>query len=156
MSLCLRPYEHRDEDAAFAAWAEAVADGGSFPRIPPAQREDFRHAWIAAAQVTTVADQDGVVAGVSFIAPNFTGPCSHIAKAGYVVAKPYRRQGIGRALVVGSLRSAKDLGFDAMMFNLVMSENPSRQLYAELGFSEIGQIPNAIGDQAAHIYWRAL
>jgi GNAT superfamily N-acetyltransferase len=81
---------------------------------------------------TTVCFLGGEFAGVYFAAPNFTGPCSHIAKAGYVVTKTHRRRGVGRALVADSIRSAIQLGFDAMMFNLVMERNPSRQLYRDV------------------------
>ena len=156
MEFRLRDYKNADEEAAFAAWSEAVDDGGSFPRLPPAQRADFLRGWVEGATVTTVAERSGQVAGVSFVAPNFTGPCSHIAKAGYVVSKRHRRFGIGRALVVESMESARRSGFDALMFNLVMESNPSRLLYKDLGFDEIGRIPKAIGDQAAFIYWRQL
>jgi GNAT superfamily N-acetyltransferase len=71
-------------------------------------------------------------------------------------AKPRRREGIGRALINHSVEEAKRVGFDAVMLNLVMERNPSRRLYADLGFSEIGRIPFAIGDQAAVICWRSL
>jgi hypothetical protein len=59
-------------------------------------------------------------------------------------------------LVRHSLAEAHRLGFDAMMFNLVMESNPSRQLYESVGFKQVGRVPNAIGHQDAIIYWRAL
>jgi L-amino acid N-acyltransferase YncA len=43
-----------------------------------------------------------------------------------------------------------------MMFNLVMESNPSRKLYEQVGFVTVGRVPQAIGAEDAHIYWRAL
>ena len=43
-----------------------------------------------------------------------------------------------------------------MMLNLVMESNPSRRLYESVGFKEVGRVPNAIGEEDAVIYWRAL
>jgi ribosomal protein S18 acetylase RimI-like enzyme len=55
-----------------------------------------------------------------------------------------------------SLREARRLGFDAMMFNLVFESNPARALYRELGFDEVGRVPSAVDGEDAVIYWRSL
>ena len=34
------------------------------------------------------------------------------------------------------------------MFNLVFESNPARSLYERLGFSAIGRVPDAVGDEA--------
>ena len=55
-----------------------------------------------------------------------------------------------------SLREARRLGFDAMMFNLVFESNPARAMYRQLGFDEVGRIPDAVDGEDAVIYWRSL
>jgi ribosomal protein S18 acetylase RimI-like enzyme len=99
---------------------------------------------------------DGAVAGSYHLLPNYDGLAAHIANAGYMVAPPYRRRGIGRALVEHSLDEARRHGFDAMMFNLVIESNPSRALYELLGFEAVGRVPEAIGGEDAIVYWRKL
>jgi hypothetical protein len=42
------------------------------------------------------------------------------------------------------------------MFNLVMADNPSRDLYESTGFRVFGRIPRVHGDEAGLIYWREL
>ena len=154
--ITIRPLQSVDVDSAFSAWAAAVEDGGSFPRVPPARLADFEDVWIRGASSTQVAFLAEELAGVYFVAPNFTGPCAHIAKGGYVVPAHLRRQGIGRQLVEHSLLEARRLGFDSMMFNLVMETNPSRKLYEQIGFVAVGRVPRAIGVEDAYIYWRSL
>jgi ribosomal protein S18 acetylase RimI-like enzyme len=43
-----------------------------------------------------------------------------------------------------------------MQFNLVFASNPARRMYRELGFREIGIIPDAVDGEDAIIYWRSL
>jgi GNAT superfamily N-acetyltransferase len=94
--------------------------------------------------------------GAYYIRPNFVGRAAHIANAGYFVLAPYRGTGVGTQLVEHSLRAARELGFDALMFNLVFESNPARQMYQRLGFEEVGRIPRAVEGEDALIYWRSL
>lgn len=55
-----------------------------------------------------------------------------------------------------SLSHARELGFSAMMFNLVLETNPSRQLYEAAGFTVVGRIPEARDKEPGLIYWRHL
>jgi ribosomal protein S18 acetylase RimI-like enzyme len=59
-------------------------------------------------------------------------------------------------MVLHSFEQARQLGFDAMQFNLVFASNPARRLYRRLGFLEIGRIPAAVEGEDAIIYWRSL
>jgi len=52
------------------------------------------------------------------------------------------------------LKAYKELGFDAVQFNLVFASNPARSLYERLGWVEIGRIPEAVDGEDALIYWR--
>jgi L-amino acid N-acyltransferase YncA len=152
----LEPFAERDQQELFAAYAQAIEDGGAFPRTPPVTEAMFRSAWLEGVSAVFVARLDGEFAGAYFLRPMFPDRGSHIANAAYLVAKPLRRSGIGRALLDHSLHKALELGFDAMMFTLVQESNPSRRLWESAGFREIGRVPDAIDGEAALIYWRRL
>jgi GNAT superfamily N-acetyltransferase len=154
--LAIAPATSADEPDLFALYARVVEDGGSFPHEPPADEAMFRAAWIDGMTAVMVGRVDGALAGSYYLKPNFPGIAGHIANAGYMVAPELRGRGIGRALAEHSLDEARRLGFDAMMFNLVFEDNPSRRLWETLGFDEVGRVPNAFGDKAAVMYWRLL
>jgi len=62
-----------------------------------------------------------------------------------MVSKACRGKGIGSLLVKASLHFAKNLGFQALQFNMVFSQNTSAiQIYKKLAFSIIGTVPRAI------------
>ena len=155
--LVIGPFDERHEDALFAAYDEALRDGRSFPRQPPADRDDLREVWLEDKAATVAATLDGEFAGFYYLRANFPGRAAHIANAGYLVPNAMRGRGIGRALLEHSLDTARELGFRAMMFNLVFEHNPARRLWEAAGFEVIGRIPGAIdGEQDALIYWREL
>lgn len=104
--------------------------------------------------MVVVAEIDGDVVGAYYLKPNFPGRADHIANAGYIVAAAARGLGVGRSLVVDSIARAPEVGFDAIMFNLVFESNPARALYEELGWTEVGRVPRGVDDEPAVIYWR--
>ena len=155
--LRIDPYDPRHEDALFAAYDEALRDGRSFPRHPPATREDLRSVWIDDKPAAMVATVDGAFAGFYYLRANFPDRAGDIANAGYLVPGAMRGRGVGRALLDHSLDTARELGFRAMMFNLVFERNPARRLWEAAGFEVIGRVPGAIdGTEDALIYWREL
>jgi GNAT superfamily N-acetyltransferase len=145
-----------DHDELYGAFSRIVGAGEGFPQQAPVTREDFDDYWIDHSAAVSVACFGGYLVGASYIKPNFVGRGSHIANAGYFVLAPYRGTGVGRSLVEHSLREARRLGFDAMMFNLVFESNPARAMYQQLGFEELGRIPKAVDGEDAVIYWRSL
>jgi GNAT superfamily N-acetyltransferase len=152
----IRPAASDDHDDLYTAFSRIVAAGEGFPQEAPVTREDFEEYWIRHSAAVSVACFGGYLVGASYIKANFVGRASHIANAGYFVLAPYRGTGVGRALVEHSLRQARRLGFDAMMFNLVFESNPARTMYRELGFEELGRVPKAVDGEDAVIYWRSL
>jgi GNAT superfamily N-acetyltransferase len=152
----IRQAAAHDHDELYEAFSRIVSAGEGFPQRPPLTREEFDDYWIRRAAAVSVACFGGYLVGASYIKPNYVGRAAHIANAGYFVVGAYRGTGIGRSLVEHSLREARRLGFDAMMFNLVFESNPARAMYHQLGFDEVGRVPSAVEGEDAVIYWRSL
>jgi GNAT superfamily N-acetyltransferase len=152
----IRQAAAHDHDELYAAFSRIVSAGEGFPQQPPLTREEFDDYWIRPAAAVSVACFGDYLIGASYIKPNYVGRAAHIANAGYFVVAAHRGTGVGRSLVEHSLRAARRLGFDAMMFNLVFESNPARAMYHQLGFREVGRVPNAVEGEEAVIYWRSL
>ncbi len=151
-SINVRDMRPDDEGALFDLYREVVADGGAQPLGGRATLKTFRIGWTDNRRVF-VAVHDDQIAGSYFIRPNFPAFAAHIAQSGYIVARHARRKGIGRMLLEDSLHRAANLGYSAMMFNLVFERNPSRHLYESVGLQAIGRIPQARPGEDALIYW---
>jgi L-amino acid N-acyltransferase YncA len=156
-SIEIRELRLADEIDIHAAYQEAVADGGSFPALPPVSLDDTRAVWLEDKDRVLIAEVWGRVAGCCYVRPNHEGRGRALANAGYLVARWARGRGVGRALLERSLDEARELSYRGMVFNLVFERNPARQLWESAGFAEIGRIPGAIdGEQDALVYYREL
>ena len=157
-NVILGPLGHRDQASLYGLFARVVEDGEGFPHAPPLTPEVFSATWVSGvsltvvARVVTAAGEE--VVGGYYLRPNFVGRAAHIANAGYVVAAPWRRCGVGRALIEDSVARAPIIGFDAIQFNLVFASNPARALYEELGWQAVGRVPDAVDGEDAVVYWR--
>jgi len=154
LEVALGPLRPEDHARLFEVFRRVVEQGDGFPQAPPLSRQTFDDLWTSPIPVVIAARVGGTLAGAYYLKPNFAGRASHIANAGYVVSEDLRGRGVGRAMVEDSIRRAPELGFDAIQFNLVFASNPARSLYEELGWREIGRVPDAVGDEEAVIYWR--
>jgi GNAT superfamily N-acetyltransferase len=160
--LDLGPLEASEIEDLFMLFSQVVATGEGYPHSPPLTREGFDGTWVKPVSIVVGARfvegpgdlSDVGLVGAYYLKPNFLGKAAHIANAGYLVAPEARRQGVGRALVEDSIWRAPLVGFDAIQFNLVFASNPARSLYEELGWREIGRIPEAVEREDAIIYWR--
>jgi GNAT superfamily N-acetyltransferase len=146
----LGPIRAGESEPLFELFADVVAAGDGYPQLAPLTRSVFDATWVTPVTAVVAARLAGVLIGAYYLKPNFPGRGAHIANAGYVVDRRHRGAGIGRALVADSIERAPRLGFDAIQFNFVFATNPAREMYASLGFTEIGRIPNAIGPGAEH------
>ena len=157
-AVVIGPLADADHDALFTLFDEIVESGAGYPHAAPLTRAVFDATWVTPVTLTVVArhHQDGhdELVGAYYLKPNFPGRAAHIANAGYIVDRSQRGGGIGRLLVEDSIRRAPGLGFDAIQFNLVFASNPARSLYEELGWREIGRLPDAVDGEDAVIYWR--
>lgn len=156
VDVVIAPITGAHDAALFDLFARVVAAGEGFPHSPPLTRAQFDDTWVRPVTAVVSATLAGELVGAYYLKPNSPGRAAHIANAGYVVDPDHRGTGVGRALVVDSIRRAPTVGFDALQFNLVFASNPARKLYEELGFREVGRIPDAVDGEEAVIYWRAV
>ena len=152
--LALRDEGGADDGELFELFARIVADRDGFPHAAPLTKEAFEATWVDQVSATVICRLRGPLVGAYYLKPNYAGRAAHIANAGYMVGRAWRRNGIGRMLVQDSIRRAPGLGFDAIEFNLVFESNPARGLYEELGWQLTGRVPGAVGGEDAYTYWR--
>ncbi|MEV2196763.1 GNAT family N-acetyltransferase [Streptomyces phaeochromogenes] len=143
-------------------WHRIVAAAETYAWDPDTSEEDARALWMAPGKRVYVAeDATGAVVGSAYVAPNYGGPASHIANAGFMVDPAHSGRGIGRALADHVLETAKADGYRAMVFNAVVETNPAVNLWLSLGFTIVGTIPEAYahptqGRVGLHVMHRAL
>ena len=143
--LQIRPFEEADWPAVWALLEPVFRAGETFPHDPAISEAEAQRAWVEHTQAVMVAvDATGALVGSFYLRPNSLALGAHVANAGYVVAEPCRRQGIGSRLCQHSLQVARQLGFRAMQFNLVVSTNTAGlRCWQRNGFQVVGTLPGA-------------
>jgi ribosomal protein S18 acetylase RimI-like enzyme len=137
----LREADERDAAAIAALWTEAYADVGPGGRQEPyALQEYFEVA--AFADVTVVGNEDGEVVAVAALFPpgapgrSVAGP-GEAEFARLAVATRARRQGVGRALVLGATERAHELGAEASALWSRPYQTAAHALYESLGWRRV-------------------
>ncbi|MEH2072306.1 MAG: GNAT family N-acetyltransferase [Nostoc sp.] len=140
----------QEEEAVRALLNSVIVEGKTYPQKQPLSETEFSTYWLSkdafvvrASSVDATHDPKEIL-GAFYLKPNFPGRCSHICNAGFIVQAPLRGQGIGRFMGEAMLLIAANLGYEAVMFNLVFETNiASITLWQSLGFEIIGRIPAA-------------
>jgi len=163
LALQIRCFEPADWPALWSVLEPVFRAGDTFPHDPAISELEAQTAWVDQSQAVVVAiDGEGTLVGSYYLRPN--SPClgAHVANAGYVVAPPQRRRGIGSRLCQHSLQAARQLGFRAMQFNLVVGTNRAGiRCWQRNGFAIVGTLPGAfrhgqLGFVDAHVMVQSL
>ncbi|KPK59631.1 MAG: hypothetical protein AMK73_08510 [Planctomycetes bacterium SM23_32] len=142
--VTIRRASGADADATWEMLRQVAQEGDSFPFEPDMEREPALSGWMSPGHSVWVACLGDEVVGTYLVRANAGGPGSHVANAGYIVRREHRGQGVGTAMVEHSLATARQLGFEAMQFNLVVSTNERAiHVYRKLGFEIVGTLPRA-------------
>ncbi|MDZ8188700.1 MAG: N-acetyltransferase [Nostoc sp. ChiSLP02] len=141
----------QDEEAVRALLNTVIIEGQTYPQKQPLSQAEFSAYWLSKdafvvrASSVDVTNKPQEILGSFYLRPNFLGRCSHICNAGFIVQSKLRGQGIGRFMGESMLSIAANLGYEAVMFNLVFGTNiASITLWQSLGFEIIGRIPRAV------------
>jgi DNA-binding MarR family transcriptional regulator/L-amino acid N-acyltransferase YncA len=145
LGYILEPFDQKDEEGLYEIFQDVVDSGSQFPYECRSIQEFRRQFFNSNGRVYVCRSLAQEVIGGFYIRSNFPGRSSHIANAAYMIRNIYRGKGIGSLLVKASLHLAKGMGFQAMQFNMVLSQNTiAIKLYQKLGFNIIGTIPQAV------------
>lgn len=162
LKIEIRPARSDDMPAIDRIFRAVVRRGDTFAFAEGMTEAEVRDLWMGPGCHAFVACRDEEVLGSYTFHPNQPGRGSHVANAAYIVDEAARGQGIGRMLGAHSLIAAKEAGFAAMQFNIVVSTNePAVRLWQGLGFRILGTTPRAfehpaLGQVDAHIMHRFL
>jgi len=139
----IRPFKESDDDAIWEIFREVIAAGETYPIDPEISREQALAYWYKHSALVCVAESESRIVGSYTLHENQAAGGSHVANAAFIVAKPARAKGVGRAMGEHCLAEARRLGFKAMQFNFVVSTNPAMKLWQDLGMKIVGTLPDA-------------
>jgi RimJ/RimL family protein N-acetyltransferase len=123
---------------------EIVSSGETYPYPRDTSREEAKELWIHVPRKTYVIESAGQIVGTYYIKSNQPGAGSHVCNCGYMVSSKERGKGFATAMCEHSQSVAKELGYKAMQFNLVVSTNEGAiRLWKKLGFDIVGRLPLA-------------
>ena len=143
-SLFARIAIHEDVEALWGILEPMVRQGGTYVFSLDKTKESMMDYWMGADKATFVVEKEGVVVGTFYLKANQDDFGDHICNAGFVVARDAEGQGLGRWMGEYAQAAAKSRGFGAMQFNFVIQSNlKAVHLWKSLGFSVIGEIPEA-------------
>jgi ribosomal protein S18 acetylase RimI-like enzyme len=151
VSATIRSYAAADWPAVWSLLAATFARGDTYAFAPDAPEAEIHRAWVEAPRATFVAvDAGDALVGTYFLKANQPGLGRHVANCGYVVAPQAAGRGIATAMCEHSQTVARELGFRAMQFNLVVSTNVRAvRLWQRLGFAIAGTLPGAFAHAEA-------
>jgi L-amino acid N-acyltransferase YncA len=140
--VLVRSLQNADLAPLFEIFGEILMAGDVFPYPGETTFEQFKKIWLPEASFSNVAICDDQVCGGYYVKPQWPGRGSHVATATYLVSPAARGRGLGLTLGRHSLAAARQKGYTAMQFNLVISTNmPAVKLWQKIGFEIIGTVP---------------
>lgn len=161
-NMQIRPAKTEELDKVLKLFQQVISQKVFYPYDHTTTADELRKSWINSKHIINIAELGGRIAGAYIVKPNQPGWGSHVANAAYMVDAGFRGEGIGRQLTEHSLQAAREAGFRAMQFNIVVSTNRSAvHLWKEFGFEIIGTIPEGflhheMGYVDAYIFYKKL
>ena len=142
--MLIRPAQPRDHGAIWRALEPVVRAGETYALPRQMSEADAILYWTGPDRETFVAEVEGRLLGTYYLRANQQGGGAHVANCGYVTARDATGRGVARRMCEHSVQHARERGFKAMQFNLVVSTNERAiRLWESLGFETVGRLPGA-------------
>jgi L-amino acid N-acyltransferase YncA len=158
----IRPALEKDFAEIWKIFRSVIAGGNTYVNDDATTADEAYEKWMNKKVKTFVAEKDGKVLGAYLIKPNQVGRGSHVGNASYIVSEEARGQGVGKALALHSIETAKESGYKAIQFNFVVSTNAAAvNLWKSVGFKIIATVPKVfnhktLGYVDAHVMFREI
>ena len=161
------PALNEDDDAIWRILEPTIRAGETYPLPRDMERTQALAYWHSPGFEVFVAEEDGAekdaaILGTYYLRANQTGAAAHVANCGYMSAPWAWGKGVARSMCRHSLVRAKERGFRAMQFNLVIASNERAvRLWQHCGFEIVGRLPGAfehprLGFVDAYIMYQTL
>jgi RimJ/RimL family protein N-acetyltransferase len=149
MNFIIKPYQQKYWQQCWAIIEPIFRAGETYPCSPQMSEAEAHHYWIETPLQTYIAvDENDQVVGSYYLKPNQPTLGAHVCNCGYLTAEQSRGKGVATLLCEHSQAAAKQYGFKAMQFNLVVSTNNAAvNLWKKLGFDLVGTLPKAFKSQ---------
>jgi len=145
--ITIRPATVNDQNNVWNIINEVIGTSKYYAFHPGTGKETMLAYWFGEDKKTYVAIMEDQIAGTFIIRDNQPGLGNHIANASYMTSPTLTSRGVGTAMAEYSFKEAKELGYRALQFNLVLKSNTRAvNLWLRLGFGIIGEIPGAFRD----------
>ncbi|WP_136069190.1 GNAT family N-acetyltransferase [Modicisalibacter radicis] len=142
--ITIRHFEPDDWAGVWAIIEPVFRAGETYAYPSDISEASARAQWVEAPAATFVAVEGSKVLGSYYLKANQPGPGAHVCNCGYIVAGSARGRGIAGQLCEHSQRQARERGFRAMQYNLVVATNEGAiRLWKRHGFDEVGRLPGA-------------
>ncbi len=148
MQITIRAAQTEDFPEIWDIFHSIVKLGDTYVFAPETSYEEAKKYWMGDNIYTYVAVIEDNIVGTYIIKPNHPGLGSHVANASYMVHPQHQGKKIGYHMALHSLEEAKQLGFKAMQFNIVIATNANAiNLWKKLGFQIVGHLPKVFNHQ---------
>ena len=140
--MLIRAARKEDRDAIWQVLEPTIRACDTYPLPRDMNKAEAIAYWTGPDRETFVAEKDGRVIGTYYLRANQRGGGAHVANCGYVTADDARGRGVARSMCEHSLQHARERGFRAMQFNIVISTNERAiRLWESLAFQIVGRLP---------------
>jgi RimJ/RimL family protein N-acetyltransferase len=158
----IRPALATDDEDIWRILEPIIRAGETYPLARDMDRAAALAYWHSPGFEVFVAEEDDAVLGTYYLRANQTGAGRHVANCGYMTSPAAWGKGVAQAMCRHSLGRAKERGFRAMQFNLVIATNARAvRLWQHCGFAIVGRLPGAfdhprLGPVDALVMYRTL
>jgi ribosomal protein S18 acetylase RimI-like enzyme len=161
-AMQIRPARDEDRAAIWRILEPTIREGETYALPRDLSQADALGYWFAPPREVFVALDGAELVGTYFIQPNHRGGGAHVANCGYMTGPWAINRGVASAMCEHSLEHARQRGYRAMQYNLVVSSNGRAvRLWKSFGFAVVGTLPEAfthprLGYVDAFVMYRAL